>query len=85
MPNPANGWDTNEQGDIIIFPLVAQYAATVYDMGCALRLCYSTNRNTPEVEDSAVQIVWTVQQATETIWALQQMIDQIATSPNRLN
>jgi len=81
MPLNEQGWDVNEAGNIIVFPLADFRAATMYGAGCLVRLEVSTRQTTPQKADTTFQVGMTVEQAKSLILVLQQMVDQIEAPP----
>jgi hypothetical protein len=75
-------WDTNAQGNITLTPLVQYDTAMLAAIGLGLRLVLARPEDQRGTGSLIVQTAMTVEQASELVQDLQQIIDHILASPS---
>ena len=73
-------WDTNERGNITLTPLVEYDTAIFADIGLGLRLTLARPEDQLGTGSLIVQMAMSVEQVTELVQDLQQIIDRILTN-----
>lgn len=76
-------WQLNEQGNVILPPLISYQTAVAAEMGCAMQLLIAKPGETPQTASLIVQLAMTPAQALELAEALQQMANHILQTPHQ--
>jgi hypothetical protein len=74
-------WDANEQGNVLLSPLISYQPAILAEMGCGIRLVLARRQDEPETDPIVVQMAMSVVQAQSLVRDLQRLIDRILDSP----
>jgi hypothetical protein len=58
-------WDTDEQGNIVVCPVIGWHAAPAFEMSCVLRILFAANDAELETGGRALQLAMTPAQAEQ--------------------
>jgi hypothetical protein len=73
-------WDTNEQGNVTLSPLISYRTAILAETGCGVRLVLARPKDAVGTDSIVVQMAMTVVQAETLVRDIQQMIARILES-----